>query len=451
MITPINLPNAAAIDYANGDVRHFSTGDALDVPSISNPTRELADRDNLLAEKVNAVIAAVNNTENIIPLPVYRMVIPADSEQVIANQRIPAGFEARVFNAIITSTPISSSVSLNVYWSQGFGATTGSSVVTTTGETAGGTTFSPTGEFVVTVKNSGATTLEIVASVSLAMRPTSDLPATLLPGPLVIKESTPGGKGEKGEKGDTGAGTPGPAGLNFRGQWSVLNGTGGTNTYNINDSAWLNTTGYGISSYRCVTAHTASNTLKPNPSTTPSAYWDWVASGASGSNGSNGASPSYSNTVLMGNGTTGSVYVNGAPDGYDAYGPYGMTDPNTKYAGILPFNETVVANGSTGMAVLTFSQNMFFKGQIYLGLPADTFAPWDNATAICVVTPNGTVMSNEYCPVVTNGTTTFLAGGTNHSFLPEVAQDPASNGFIVNVNSAYPQEVSVRIFGVTAV
>ena len=111
-IDPVSLPSAAGVNFGEGDVRHFSEGDAVGVPGLSAPTRHLAQRDTLIAEKLNEVIDDVNNKEQIITLPVYRTVLPATTEEIIANFRIAPGYEARVLNAIISSTPVSSEPSL---------------------------------------------------------------------------------------------------------------------------------------------------------------------------------------------------------------------------------------------------------------------------------------------------------------------------------------------------
>ena len=61
MITPLILPKAAGLPYGNGDVRHLTNTDANSATSISFSTRNLAERDNVLAEVINQLISEVNN------------------------------------------------------------------------------------------------------------------------------------------------------------------------------------------------------------------------------------------------------------------------------------------------------------------------------------------------------------------------------------------------------
>ena len=86
-IKPVSLPAGAGLDYGSGDVRHFGLGDAVNVPGLSNPTRNLAQRDNLLAEKVNEVVAVVNNREQFVPLPVIRTIVAPNDETIITNYK----------------------------------------------------------------------------------------------------------------------------------------------------------------------------------------------------------------------------------------------------------------------------------------------------------------------------------------------------------------------------
>ena len=451
MIEPISLPSAAGVNYADGDIRHISAGDAMDVPSLSNPTRQAAYRDNLLAEKVNELVADANNNEQIVALPIFRMTIPAGTEQVISNYWIQDGFEARVLSAIVTSTPASPSIQLNVYWNTGFGNTTGTNVVTTSTQYSGGTTFSPTGEFIVSIKNTGSSSFDAVASVSLSVRPTSPLPAALLPGALVIREHVAGATGGLGQTGATGAGTTGPSGLNPRGQWSILNLSGGTNTYNPNDMVW---SGSPASSYRCVTSHTPSTANKPIPANVPNSLWDWVAqAGSTGNAGSDAVS--VASMVYYANGTTGVDFVNGSSSGEDDYGAFGVLTPSTVY-NTFPFTETTLESGASGLALLSFKRQLFFKGSMYIAVPVgQTAATWTPNLLNCAVIPNGQVATDEY---FANYSGTNSSGGalppmaetgTNHAILPTVVPD--SGGFMLYVGSEYPQKLNVSISGVTVI
>jgi hypothetical protein len=371
-IDPLSLPSAAGINYGEGDVRHFSEGDAVAVPSLSNPTRHLAQRDSLIVDKLNEVVSEVNNKEQIVPLPVYRTVIPANTEEIIANLRIPPSYEARVLSAAIGSSPISSNVELNVLWNSTFANTTGRSVLTTAAETNGGTKFSPSGEFIISVKNKGDTTLDIMASVTLTMRPTSTVTSALLPAPSLAPSGPPGPKGDKGDLG--GAGPTGPAGspgLIYRGQWAK---TPYPQNYSANDVVTHNFAGTsGSSSYVCLTPHIADDINKPNPTLTPSTYWDFIASagaiGASGSVGSAGTTAlfGFSDNLVQGTLITSS----------DFYGDIFNSTYNS--ASILPgktyglsFHEiSMVApdNSPSGICMIQAQTTACFSGTLALYLP----------------------------------------------------------------------------------
>jgi len=160
-IKPIDLPAAAGIDYSGGDVRHFSQSDAMDVPGMTNPTRNLAERDNLLGNKVNEIVEVVNNQEQFVPLPLVRTNVPPGEEIVVTNYRIPSGFEARVLNAVLSATPTSTSAEVNVYYSESYGGSAGIAVVTATpgSEFTGDVNFYQVGEFIITLSNTGPTPL----------------------------------------------------------------------------------------------------------------------------------------------------------------------------------------------------------------------------------------------------------------------------------------------------
>ena len=372
-IDPLSLPSAAGINYGEGDVRHFSEGDAVGVPSISNPTRQLAQRDSLLAEKVNELVTEVNNKEQIIPLPVYRTVMPASAEEIISNLRIPPGYEARVLSAAISSSPLSSNIELNIYWNSTFGNTTGDAVLTTSSETNGGTKFSPSGEFIIAVKNKGDTTLDIVASVTLTMRPTTAVTSALLPAPSLAPAGPPGPKGEKGESG--GAGPTGPAGspgLIYRGRWIRLPYP---QNYAANDVVTHDFAGTnGASSYVCLLPHIADDVNQPNPSLTPSSYWDFVASagptGAAGGSGSAGTTATFgfSTNLVQGTLWTSSDFI-----GYVYNSNYDMQAvmPGRKYG--INFEENAMvapASSPSGISMVRAAFAACFTGTIGVYLPS---------------------------------------------------------------------------------
>jgi hypothetical protein len=262
-IEPISMPNSAAINFGENDVRHLTEGDALDVAGVSRPTRHLAQRDVALADKLNEVVEAVNNKDQFVPLPVLRTVLPPNSEEIIQNFRIPPGFECRVLNAIVTSLPASSSAELDIYYTAySFGNSTGAQVVTTSTEYSGGTLFYANGEFVITLKNRGGATLELIASILLTMRPVGSTSSYLLASALVGEPGRPGQPGRKGDTGGSGgAGPAGTPGLVWMGDYSA------STTYN--DKAVV---AYANSSWK--SKHTS------NTGNTPaigSIHWDLVA------------------------------------------------------------------------------------------------------------------------------------------------------------------------------
>ena len=215
------MPDAAAINYGENDVRHFTEGDAMDVAGMSRSTRQLAQRDVALAKTLNLVVQSVNNKEQFIPLPIVRTTLPPNSEEIVANYRIPPGFEARVLNAIITSVPASSSAELDVYYAVGYGNSTGTGLVSTSTEFTAGTAFYAEGEFIITLKNRGGATLEQIGSVMLTMRPITERQGVLIPSvpPTII--GPPGQQGPIGPGGGAGpVGPTGSPGLIWQSTWS---------------------------------------------------------------------------------------------------------------------------------------------------------------------------------------------------------------------------------------
>lgn len=434
-IEPVSLPSAAGVNFGEGDVRHFAEGDGVNVPGLSNPTRHLAARDNMVAEKLNAVIAEVNNKEQIVPLPIYRTVLPPITEEIVANHRIPNGYEARVLNAVISSNPPSSDIELNVLWSEGFGNVSGASVMTTTNESSGGTTFSPYGEFIIQVKNKGGVTLDIVASVMLTMRPITDVSGALLPSATVAPAGPAGAKGEKGEKGDVGStGPAGSPGLNFRRQWVRLPYP---ITYQPNDVVTYDFAGTSQrSAFVCLQGHIADGVNQPQPSLMPSPFWDFLSE--AGEQGAAGGATvlEQSTNPLTGVFATGSDYVAGVTNG----GYTGSGSPSQSYA--LDFKEVrqQAAGASTGLAHLTASFRRIFAGSVTVTLPTTgggAIVDWDNSLCHLVVTGNGTI------PV-----SVFKSEGSYAN--SPVSWDNSSTGWVVNVPGDVPQKVNAAIYGVSA-
>jgi hypothetical protein len=228
----------------------------------------LAKRDTMLKDKVNEIIDVVNNRETYVNQPTMRISLPPSTAEVITNYRIPQGFEARVLNAAVASTP-ASSATLDIYWDTSFGSITGTSIVSTGSEFSGGTTFYGTGEMIVKITNNASVSIDVVASVTLTMRPVGATGGGII-GPGAI--GPPGPPGPTGAPGPTGpVGSPGPAGsvgLNWRGHWAPAS------LYVQKDVVY-----YGGSSYVAINA--SGSHVPPPPASAPDAFWDIVAQSGS--------------------------------------------------------------------------------------------------------------------------------------------------------------------------
>lgn len=430
-IRPLSLPSAAGLNRGEGDVRHFAEGDSMSVPAVSNPTRELAERDNLITEKLNETLAVVNNKEQFVPIPVPRTTVSPNEEIIVTNYRIPEGFEARVLNASVASTPVSSDIELNVYYATGFGNTTGVALVTTSNESAGGTSFQQNGELIISIKNKGGVTLDVVASILLTMRPVGAEGSLLVGSVIQGQRGVPGQGGPKGGKGDPGTGGAGSPGMIWTGDWT--NGRG----YNAKEVVSFELYGTVVSSFICLVGHTA------NPSNEPpyATFWDAVAIGSSGSVqgipgpvGPAGGVPTYSSITLSGTIVPDGDFVGGIADnGYSGGGAaYGT---NT-----VLFNQYFVNSGTQATPIhgLSFLQATFRR--VYTGnvkiflpqiLPEGAKVNWDNSNVQCQATING---SYSGFPVDT-----------------VQVSSPASNRFDVSVKAATPQKVSVTFIGIQAI
>lgn len=274
-IRPVDLPTAAGVEFGRGDVRHFSEDDAVGVVGLQTPTRHLAQRDNILASKLNEVVAAVNNKEQFVPLSIPRTSVAPGVEEIVTNFAIPAGFEARVLNATVGSNPVSTNAGLRIYFSNGYGNATGVELVSTTSTFQSGVAFYNDGEFVIALRNNGASTLEIVSSITLTIRPIGST-ASLLVGSIIQgQRGYPGRQGDPGLKGDPGVGGAGTAGLVWKGTFNSAN------SYNVNDA--VNYTSGGVTqSYICILNNPSVSVAPPSAT-----YWDVLSS--SGSAGAPGA------------------------------------------------------------------------------------------------------------------------------------------------------------------
>lgn len=400
-IKPIDLPSAAGIDYSGGDVRHFAQGDAVNVPGLSNPTRNLAERDNQLADKVNEVVQVVNNQEQIVPMPVIRTNVPPNEEIVVLNYRIPAGFEARVLNAIVSTTPTTTSAELDVYYSNSFGGTSGTAVVTTTPGTefTGDVNFYQTGEFIVVLKNTGASTLELAASLILTMRPLG-AEGTLLVGSVIEGPAgRPGMTGRPGPPGPPGTGGAGSPGMVWKGPW--VNG----NSYVPNDVVSFAYSGtYG--SWICRVSNTANAGV--NDPQVDLVTWNYVAygifqQGSQGPIGPAGGEPQFQDNIVTGYIVTGASYGTSA---YSAdYTAGVISQPNTQYP--IAARETCVTDstGTNGLCHLHAAYQSRFSGSIAVFLPTSAATTGD-----AMVTYNTTYI---HLHVMVAGTTVSFGTATN--------------------------------------
>lgn len=266
-IKPLDLPSAAGVEFGRGDVRHFSEDDAVDVPGLQNPTRHLAQRDNLITTKVNEIVGVVNNKEQFVPLVMPKTTVPPGTEEIIHNFAIPDGFEARVLFARIASNPATSALALKIYYATGYGNSTGNEVVSTSTFFTSGAAFYNAGEFIVAVRNSGSTTIDASASITLTIRPIGSQASLLVGSVIVGPRGYPGGKGDHGGKGDPGVGGAGTPGLVWSGAFNSANSY---NPPQVVSYASAGTT----SSYVSILANTAPSVAPPNAT-----YWDLVAQG----------------------------------------------------------------------------------------------------------------------------------------------------------------------------
>ncbi len=453
-IQPVNLPSAAGIDYGEGDVRHFGQGDDVSVPGISNPTRHLAQRDNLLAEKLNDVIENVNNREQFVPLPVVRTIVAPVDESVVLNYRIPAGFESRVLNAIITSTPSSTDLELDIYYNAGFGGTSGTAIVTTASEFSGGVTFYQQGEFIVALKNKSGTTLEIAASVLLTLRPIGAAGTLLVGSTIKGDKGDPGMVGPPGPPGAPGSGSTGNSAMRWSGSWAYLA------SYAVGDVVRFDLLGVGTqaSSFIALSAHTADASNSPQGYAVAANPWDLVAlggtpgaAGATGSTGSSGTAATFlgQTTSVNGTFTAGTPFVGTAQE----YGAYAYNFGNS----------TVAIEDPGDVGWFTMQQTDFGqatgtpKGIVHLaGAIRHTFAGWGTIELPSGVSVLGGATTVNYnnsdikLTVCSNGTIqpeTVISDGTS---IPEVISYPhptTSNKYVLAALGTKPIQVEVVING----
>lgn len=457
-IKPISLPQGGGLDYGKGDVRHFSPGDAVSVPGIANPTRYLAERDNLLSDKVNEVIETVNNQEQFVPLPVIRTVVSPSDEVVAMNYRIPPGFESRVLNAVVSSVEGSTDIELNIYYADSFGNSAGTNIVSTATEFTGGVDFYQTGEFIITLKNTGGVSLELAASVLLTLRPIG-AQGTLLVGTIIKGEKgDTGPTGPPGPPGSPGSGGAGTPGMIWQGPW--VNG----NSYNVNDVVSYALYGSITSSYICRVANTASTGVN-DPQTDSTSTWNAVAIGGATGTGQQGPpgaiinAPIYTFNPFSGTLITGGDWVAGS-DTSDGYLGSGLSASGT-YTN-LSLNEFKVTTGTTAFALVYGTPKLYFKGHGTLRLPTTgdgTAFNYSNGFIKLTVIDNGTQSITTASQTIVS---TGVASGTSVTTWGTYAGQTASNGghsvsvytasspntdFVVAVNDNNPVKVQLSFFG----
>jgi hypothetical protein len=393
MIQPIDLPSGAGLEYGQGDVRHFSEGDGVNVPGLANPTRYLAQRDNVLATKVNECISTLNNRELVVPLPVPRTVVAALTQETICNFRIPAGYEARVVNAAVSSSPLSSEIELIVYYAEGFGNTTGTAVVTTSGEFTSGVSFYQEGEFIIVVKNKGSASLTMTGSVLVTMRPLGEEGSLLVGSVVAGPRGAPGSAGPPGPPGAPGTGGAGSPGMVWTGTWEL-----GRN-YSAKEVASDGTV--VISSYIARYAHTSNVSNRP-----PSDAWDTVAQGSAGSSGTGvpgPAGPAGGEPIFAYNLPSGTLYTSADWVG-DSYGPteWNYAKVNTSSVRVMGIPEYSIENASgtsvpLGLAFLQQAIRLCFTGWGTLQLPGLPGAKTDytNANIKVAIASNGTIETSS--------------------------------------------------------
>lgn len=348
----------------------------MEPQSLATPTRQLAQRDMLLAAKINELVRQTNNTEQFVALPTARVTLPPAVSEVVINYRIPPGFEARVFNAIVASSPTGIG-RLEIYHnadsdasSKQFGNTSGTSVVTTSDEFTNGASFWPTGEFAIRVFNDGGVSADVSASVTVSIRPVGETDGNLI-SPGVI-----GQRGPKGDRGDTGPGggagpkgDTGTAGLTWKGVWS------NTATYLPNDVVFYDS-GLGGSSYRAMIA------INPNINPTVTTHWEYLARAGQGYTGPAGPAGPAGITGSAGpQGTTGAPGPQGV--GFTYFG-YWTEQPDDYEQGAV----VTVANDSFGTTVATYLARGATPGTLYPPTSPEFWGPLFSDSPVVLSTLN---------------------------------------------------------------
>jgi len=448
-IKPISLPNAGGIDYGKGDVRHHSEGDAIDTLSLQAPTRMLAERDNIIVEKLNQVVQEINVREMACPIVLPRICIAANETETLFNYSIPGNYEARVLHASVASIPDSGNIELEILYSVGYGNSTGISVVSTSNNYPpsgefGGSSYYYGGELIIVLRNNGGTTLDAVCSITVGLRPQAST-GVLAPAVTLKSSGPPGPKGDKGDKGDTGpAGPSGTSGINYRGYW-----TSGV-SYVANDLVSHNYGGSsGISTYRAKVSHVSSSVNEPNPSTTPSTQWDFFAqagavgeAGAAGSpgtpgvGGAGGGGALFYQQTVDGTFEPGAGFVSGTTDGDYIGGISGITK--------FPIIETHVGTngGDSGVSSIRSAVKFVMTGIGTFTLPNilndEALANYTTDFVTLQANPHGSYFTNSVDGSRID-TVTVTKHADNDKYIIEVlSEDPIKVSALIDGNAVVP-------------
>ena len=312
------------------------------------------------------------------------------------------------------------------------------------------------GEFIVTVKNTGAVTLEITASVQFTQRPIGAA-GTLLVGTIIEGRQGPiGPTGFPGPIGPPGSGGAGSPGMVWQGTWT--NG----NPYHTNDVVAFSLYGSIVSSFICRVANTAS-VGSNDPGTDAIITWNPVAIGGATGIGEQGPPGVILNAPVIAftpfNGTlfTGADFVAGddTPDGYLGTG---LAASGT-FAD-LSINEFSISSGTIAGSTIAFlygNPKLYFKGHGTIRLPSVADGAqfnYNNAFIKVTIADNGTYFG---APVAETVISTGVASGSDVTVFGTFAGDthavsisalpsPLSD-FVVTVIDPNPVKIQLNIFG----
>lgn len=167
----IDIGAAAPITIID-DVRHAGPDDVLSSVVLANVSRALANRDQQIVTAFNALVAGLKNSNVLVPIVLPVTSVPALGTVRVGNFRIPAGYQAAVFNAAISSLPVATSCQLQVIYSAGTYGQDGSgngvtTLVTTTTEYVAAGSFVGQGELIFNLVSTAPQRLAVTSSIIL--------------------------------------------------------------------------------------------------------------------------------------------------------------------------------------------------------------------------------------------------------------------------------------------